>query len=619
MTDSQLILIVDDEPINLDLLETELTGNGFGVVRAEDGRQALEMARRLGPAIVITDILMPNMDGYQLCREIYADSTLQGTPVIFYSGTYTDPEDQALALAVGGARFIPRPSDSETLLKSIADVLEEKRHGMWTLPEMALPDEPTYLSQYNQRLVAKLEKKINDLDVSRRILQEQADRAKQAEDEVRRIAFTDPLTGLPTRVSLLDALHKHTFAAALGGPGFGLLYIDVDSFREINYAIGHDKGNLLLRAIAGRIAETALEPVLEVARVGGHEFAIVVEGLSDTDGLIELADKITAAFDRPFDIDGLTVDVTVSVGIAVSPMHSDRADILLRNAAVALRDGRTARGVVAVYDPEDDPFEPGRVRLISGIRQAIRDDQLVVHYQPKILLSQGVTVGLEALIRWDHPEHGILAPEAFIGIAEQTGLVKPLGRWLFKNVLRQQKELQNEGADLEVSINMSTRNLMDSTLPDQFMEEVAVQGLDRPRVTLEITENSILKDPVQAQATLGRLSDLGVEVAIDDFGTGFSSLTHLRLLPVSELKIDRSFIMDMEGRTEDAQIVRSIIDLAHGLGLKVTAEGVEDERSLQRLISLGCDRAQGYHMARPMPIDHLRRWLRESPWAELQH
>jgi diguanylate cyclase (GGDEF)-like protein len=615
MADQDLILIVDDEPINLDLLETELNRGGFQVARAEDGVQALTLARQLEPALVVTDILMPNMDGYQFCREVTSDPRLCGIPVVFYSATYTDPEDLDLAFSLGAARFIVKPSEPEVILEAITEVLDERRRGSRSQPVAVLPDESTFLFQYNKRLVAKLEKKIGDLDSSSRVLAEQASRAELAEDEIRRLAYIDSMTGLPTRISLLEHLRNRASSVEGLDTPYGLLYVDVDSFREINYAIGHDKGNLLLRAIAGRIAETALEPVSKVARIGGHDFAVVVDGVADVDRLVKVAERICDAFDRPFDIDGLTVDVTVSVGIAVSPLHTDRAELLLRHAAVALRDARSSRGLIAVYDPDGDPFEPGRVRLISGIRQAIRDDRLVVHYQPKILLSEGVTVGLEALVRWDHPELGLLEPGAFIGLAEQTGLVKPLGRWLFKHVLQQQNQLRVEGRDLEFSINMSTRNLMDSTLPDQFMEEVAVQGLDRPRVTLEITENSILKDPEQARLTLGRLSNLGVEVAIDDFGTGFSSLSHLKLLPVRELKIDRSFIMDMVGQEKDVQIVRSIIDLAHGLGMRVTAEGVESEGSLRRLAMLGCDRAQGFHMARPMPFPDLRAWLSESPWA----
>lgn len=611
MTTEQLILIVDDEPINLDLLEVALTRRGYAVERAADGLQALEIARRERPTVIVTDILMPNMDGYQLCREIKSDKRLASIPIVFYSATYTDPEDQDFAIQLGGSRFVVKPADPEEFLAVLDQVLYEQKEIGFVEPVGPPPDETTFLSTYNRRLVSKLEKKINDLDRSGQLLEQQVVRAQDAENEIRHNVYVDQLTGLPTRVSLLEELQQDLTPFS---EGFGLLHIDVDSYREINYAIGHDKGNLLLKAIAVRIDHAAPELVSRIARIGGHEFAVVVDGPRDSDRLIQIAKDFRGAFDRPFEIEGLTVDVTVSVGIAVCPEHADNPELLLRHAAVALRDARTTRGLVAVYDADDDPFEPGRVQLISGIRQAIRENRLVVHFQPKINLLQGVTVGLEALIRWNHPEHGILQPDVFIGLAEQTGLVRPLGRWLFKEVLRDQKLLTEAGHDLEVSINLSTRNLMDSTLPDQFMEEVAVQGLGRPRVTLEITENSILSDPRRAQTTLERMSGLGVETAIDDFGTGFSSLSHLKLLPVQELKIDRSFIMDMTDRDQDVQIVRSIINLAHALDLRVTAEGVETEGSLERLIGLGCDRAQGFFMARPMPMDALRIWLRDSPW-----
>lgn len=613
MTTDRTILIVDDEPINLDLLEAELIRSGFLVEKARDGVQALEIARRTAPSVIVTDILMPNMDGYQLCREIKSDADLATIPVVFHSGTYTDPEDQDFAIELGAVRFISKPADSAEFIRVLNDVLAQQDAGKLSLPTTIPPDETTFLSTYNSRLITKLEKKINDLDHSRNLLEHQVNRAQEAEQVIRRHAYIDRLTGLPTRLSLLESVGSDSL---LEIEGYGLLHIEVDSFREIDYAIGHDKGNLLIQALAERIAEVAVGPVSRVARTGNHEFAAVVDDIRDPKELIAIAKRVRDAFDPPFEIDGLTVDVTVSVGIAISPNHADSPEVLLRHAAVALQDNRSQRGLVAVYDADDDPYEPGRVQLISGIRQAIRDNRLVIHFQPKINLAKGGTVGLEALIRWDHPERGILEPGVFIGIAEQTGLVKPLGRWLFKQVLREQRMLIEAGSDLEMSINLSTRNLMDATLPDQFMEEVAVQGLDRPKITVEITENSILKDPARAQSTLERMSGLGVEVAIDDFGTGYSSLSHLKVLPVSELKIDRTFIMDMTGRDQDVEIVRSIIDLAHALELRVTAEGVETEGSLEQLTNLGCDRAQGFLMARPMPIDALKTWLVESPWAK---
>ena len=612
MATGELILIVDDEPVNLDLLEAALTRRGYEVERAADGLQAIEMARRNRPKVIVTDILMPNMDGYQLCREIKNDEELTSIPVIFYSATYTDPEDQQFAIQLGASEFVVKPADPDEFLGVLDQVLDEKAKAGFVEPVRTLPDENVFLSTYNNRLIAKLEKKINDLDHKGRLLEQQVSRAQEAEDEIRQHVYIDRLTGLPTRISLLEELQQEQTPFS---SGFGLLHIDVDSYREINYAIGHDKGSLLLGAIAARIAEAAPDSVSRIARIGGHEFAVVVDGTRERERLIQIAKDYRDAFDRPFDVDGLTVDATVSVGIAVCPDHADDPELLLRNAAVALRDAHTTRGMVAVYDADDDPFEPGQVQLISGIRQAIRDNRLVVHFQPKINLRESATVGLEALIRWDHPVHGILQPDVFIGIAEQTGLVRPLGRWLFKEALRDQKLLVEAGHDLEISINLSTRNLMDGTLPDQFIEEVAVQGLERPRVTLEITENSILRDPAQAQKTLERMSDLGVETAIDDFGTGFSSLSHLKLLPVQELKIDRSFIIDMKGRDQNVQIVRSIIDLAHSIGLRVTAEGVETEGSLEQLVEFGCDRAQGFLMARPMPMDALKVWLCDSTWG----
>jgi EAL domain-containing protein (putative c-di-GMP-specific phosphodiesterase class I) len=267
-----------------------------------------------------------------------------------------------------------------------------------------------------------------------------------------------------------------------------------------------------------------------------------------------------------------------------------------------------SRGLVSLYTSEADPFQRRRLSLAGGMRQAIRSGQLVLHYQPKIDLHGGAVVAAEALMRWQHPEHGLLAPGSFIGLAERTGLIRGLTRWLLRAGLEQCAEWRTRGLELGLSVNLSARNLLEDDLPDELESLLEKLQVEPSKLTLEITESAILQDPERAMGTLARLAELGVDVAIDDFGTGYSSLTHLRLFPVRELKIDKAFVINMTSNENDEVIVRSTIDLAHNLGLKATAEGVENEQARDRLLAMGCDMAQGFFLARPMPVEELVQW-----------
>jgi EAL domain-containing protein (putative c-di-GMP-specific phosphodiesterase class I) len=280
-----------------------------------------------------------------------------------------------------------------------------------------------------------------------------------------------------------------------------------------------------------------------------------------------------------------------------------------------MRRAKGSRGVVSWYTPENDPYEPERLRLMGGLRQAIRGHQLLLHYQPKIDLATRRTVGVEALVRWNHPDQGVLAPARFVGFAEQTGQIRALTSWLLRAGLDEYVSWQGNGIELDLCLNLSARNLLDEELPSEIEGCLGELGIDQPRLTFEITESAILSDPQRARGILERLSGMGMRIAIDDFGTGYSSLSHLKVLPVEELKIDKAFVLSMAEDENDAAIVRSTIDLAHHLGLKATAEGVESETVLDLLHDLGCDMAQGYLMGRPMPPQQLRDWLQSSPWA----
>jgi predicted signal transduction protein with EAL and GGDEF domain len=365
-----------------------------------------------------------------------------------------------------------------------------------------------------------------------------------------------------------------------------------------------------VRLVEGSQADGCL-----VARVGGDQFAILAPGIRDEKAAVDLAERLTGVMANPFDLDGVPVELTASAGIAMASEGDPDIDLLLRDAQVALRSVGGGRGVISVYDPTIDPFRPERLLLMGRLRRAISDNELVVHYQPKINLAAGGTIGVEALVRWQHPHYGLLAPDRFIGLAEQSGQIRGLTLWVLEAAARDLAALAASGRPLELCVNLSARSLLDEDLAEVIGPALAPAFEARGGVTFEVTESVILGDPVRADRTLRRLAGMGARIAIDDFGTGYSSLSHLRLLPVGELKIDKSFVLGAADDANDAAIVRSTIGLAHSLGLVATAEGVENERALELLRVAGCDMAQGFFMGRPMPVDHLHSWLQTSPWS----
>ncbi len=613
MPDRPLILIVDDDEINLDILEANLCSFDYRVARAGDGRQALELARSSRPSLVITDILMPTMDGYQLCRELKGDPELRSTPVIFYSATYTDLEDREFALSLGAALFVVKPEDPDRFATAIADVLRTYSSGELAAPQVEPLDERRYLSGYNRRLIAKLEDKVRQLDRTAQRLEEEIDHSRRAEERIRHLAFFDSLTGLPNREGFLARARELFAAASDRGRSCAVLVADVDGFREVNHSLGHRNGNLLLEAISRRLRDCLGGDCAVLARLGGDDFALVVEDLGERQEIARLARRLVDCFDAAFEVDGLLVEVTASVGVALFPQHGDDASLLLRHAEVAMHQAVGSRGVISFFAAEDDPYQPERLGLVSSLRAAIRQGQLVLHYQPKVDLVSGATVGAEALVRWNHPSRGLLGPDEFIGLAEQTGQMRGLTARLLEISMEEYARWEREGLGLEMSLNLSARNLLDEDLPDEVGSFLERQGLHGDRLTFEITESAFLQDPERARGILTRLTAMGAKVAIDDFGTGYSSLSHLRILPVHELKIDKSFVINMVADDNDAVIVRSTIDLAHNLGLKVTAEGVETGAVLDRLVALSCDMAQGFLIARPMPAPQLEEWLRQPP------
>ena len=418
----------------------------------------------------------------------------------------------------------------------------------------------------------------------------------------------DSLTGLPNRHAFYEAVEEAVAAAAGDGPNAAVLIIDLDRFKEVNDTLGHHAGDALLRQAAERL-RAALRGSDLLARLGGDEFAVLVPSVESAEQATQVAERVRAALEATFDVHDISVHVGASVGIALAPDHGRSAEDLLQRADVAMYQAKEVSSSHEVYEPSADPYCASKLSLVAELRDALDQRQLEIHYQPKASLASGDVDGVEALVRWNHPERGLIPPNDFIPLAEHTGLIDRLTVYVMDEALRQCAEWGDLGLDLAVAINLSARNIADSGLPETVADRLAAHGVDPSRLVLELTESTLMVDPKGSKEVLARLHEMGVGLAIDDFGTGYSSLSYLSELPVTELKIDRSFVMSMATSDGDAFIVRATIDLGRNLGLRVVAEGVETEAVWNRLAELGCDVGQGYYLSRPVPATELTRWL----------
>ena len=419
-------------------------------------------------------------------------------------------------------------------------------------------------------------------------------------------ATHDQLTGLPNRRVLFDELAALTARAVEGRERFSVLLVDLDGFKEINDRLGHRVGDLVLQEVARRL-NRATRPIDVIGRLGGDEFAVVLRHVSTAVEAEHVAGAIAAALHEPCMVDGFPVVLGASVGAAMAPDHGDDAQTLIERADVAMYAAKRERQLFAVYEPQSE-VGPGRVALLGELHHAVEHEELTVAYQPIIELDSGRTTGVEALLRWDHPRWGPIAPTQFMPLAEQTDLVTPITLQILGRALAQAASWRRAGHELIVSVNGSARNLLDLDLPDHVAQLLAEAGMPPSMLELEITENAMLGDPTRVRVVLRGLQALGVRLAIDDFGTGFSSLLNLRDLPVNRVKIDRAFVQDLR-HSRGARIVGPIIELAHNLGIDVVAEGVEDVVTLGELRDLGCDYAQGFAIAVPMPAADATGWL----------
>ena len=439
---------------------------------------------------------------------------------------------------------------------------------------------------------------------------------KQAEEELQRLSelnrhlsLHDGLTGLSNRVSFREDVERAIERAEAGGPELSVLLMDLDRFKEINDTLGHHYGDLLLVELARRL-ESVLRPEESIARLGGDEFGILVPELSDrASDLYSTLERILTALEQPFQVDGLPLHVESSIGVARFPAHGRDVDLLLQRADVAMYLAKGVGTPHAIYTPELDHHDTASLTLLSELPRAMRDHELVLHYQPTLDVETGTIARVEALIRWQHPSRGLIPPADFVPAAEKTGLIQGLTLYVLDEALGQLVRWAEDGLSIAVAVNLSTRNLQDPALPGQVAGLLRKWRLPGERLTFEITESAIISDPAGTKDVIRRLKELGVGIAIDDFGTGYTSLAYLARLAITQLKIDRSFVMNMDTNADDAAIVRSIITLGHDLNLEVVAEGVESDEAFDSLSRLGCDTVQGFWLSRPLPPEQVRAWF----------
>lgn len=552
------VLIVDDDRSTRRTLRHTLQRDGFHVQEAADGAQALAMLASFQPDVILMDAMMPVMDGFTACARMQQLPQGGDIPVLMITALQ-DNASVEKAFAAGASDYIPKPIHYAVLSQRVRRIIEGNR----------------------------------------------------AEKRIRHLAYNDVLTNLPNRTLFFDLLAERISHAESSQQQLGVLFMDLDRFKYVNDNLGHHIGDRLLQAVAQRVRQTVRDDDT-VARLGGDEFTVVLDQLDSPAAAASAAQNIVRALSAPFPIDGNDIYVTASVGIAMYPHDGRDVATLVKHADSAMYRAKRTNSGFQFYEASMELSISEHVRLESDLRHALlQGHQLEVYYQPQARLDDGRIIGMEALLRWHHPLRGLIAPDQFIPLAEETGLIIPIGEWVLRSACQQLQNWRVEGlADLRVAVNLSVRQLLQKNFSSTVAAILAETGLPPAMLELEITESTLMENAQDTLATLHSLHALGVRLSIDDFGTGYSSLSYLKRFPVDILKIDRSFVLDVPQDSDDMAIVSAIIALAHSLRLEVVAEGVETEAQLAFLRTRDCDLLQGYFLSPALPAQQCAELLR---------
>ena len=677
------ILLVDDVPANLLALEAVLDPLGQRLVRAASGAEALARLEEEDFALILLDVHMPGLDGYETAARVRSSGRNEETPIFFVTAVRRDAADVERAYAVGAVDYVEKPFDPGVLRAKVAAFLrfrhreralsasEERfrtafddapigmalvaldgrfvqvnsslealtgRRRTWLLgrthQDLTHPDDLAADLAKTRRLhdgavdTHRFEKRfthaaghdvwvrgaislVRDPEGAPRYYVHQVEDVtdrKRAEDDLARAALHDPLTGLANRTLLAERLSL-ALARARRVPGpVGVLFIDLDRFGAINERFGHRSGDRVLVEVGARL-ESAFRPSDTVARLDGDTFCVACDALDGELDIVGIAERVQAALAEPVRCDGVELAVSACVGIALAGGADADPEQLLRDADAAMHQAKlTGPGATRIYDADMQERAEQRRALESDLAGALERGEFVLHYQPQVSFGTGAVTGVEALVRWERPGHGLVPPDAFIPVAEETGMIVALGTWVLEEACRQAAAWTRELGDtppLTMAVNLSALQLDDRGLPALVADVLARTGLEPARLNLEITETVLMGDTQANIEILGALKGVGVTLSVDDFGTGYSSLSYLKRFPVDELKIDRSFVKGLPGDQDDAAIVAAVIGLGHALGLTVVAEGVETGEQRAVLAAAGCETAQGYLFSRPQPAGAL--------------
>jgi diguanylate cyclase (GGDEF)-like protein len=597
------ILIIDDAPDNLRVLSWFLTKEGYCVRKALNWQMALTACQTLLPDLILLDIMMPNVDGYEICRRLKACQQTADIPVIFISAL-DDVFDKVKAFQLGGVDYITKPFESEEVLVRVEN-------------QLALRMARLEILKLNAELENRIQERTGELKQTLHKLQQEMNQRQQLQNQLLEIVLHDSLTGLPNRVLFLKRLEKALHRAKLeSNYRFAVLFLDCDRFKIVNDSLGHLVGDELLIAITRRLQES-LSPVDTLARLGGDEFAILLDNITDINIAIGVAESILKKLSLAFQLSRYEVFINASIGINWGNNNYEKPEYLLRDADTAMyRAKALGKGRYHVFDPAMYHEVIQVLELENDLRKSVERQEFIVHYQPIISLHTGQIAGLEALIRWQHPTKGLVYPTAFIPIVEEIGLINVINLWVLKSACQTLQILQNHPHiknNLNISVNLSPRlfsltNLI--TKIDQIIDETKINPAN---LELEITENVLMDKSDNIKTTLDELKERKIKLVMDDFGTGYSSLSYLHNFPLNALKIDKSFVKRMQENQQNLGLVPAMIGISHSMGMTVIAEGIETQYQLTQLKNLKCDFAQGHLFSAAIDLESVMNLIAAAP------
>ena len=591
------ILIVDDTLANLRLLSTMLSNHNYKVRSVINGQMALMGIQAAPPDLILLDIMMPDMDGYEVCQQLKANPQTLDIPVIFLS-SLNEILDKSKAFAVGGVDYITKPFQVEEVLIRVENQLTIRSSRM-------------QLCQLNAELEQRVKQRTAELEAANLALTKEIEERQQIQQKLQYMAFQDPLTGLPNRFLFMKRLKKELKRSQQNSDYlFALLFLDCDRFKWVNDSLGHPLGDQLLIKVADRL-NSCLPSLNTIARLGGDEFAILLPKINKIESATSLAERIIEELKIPFIIEGHQIFINVSIGIVSGNQDYQLSETLLRDADIAMYQAKEkGKACYQVFQPGMHTSAHNTLKLETDLRIAWTNKEFQVYYQPIFTLSTKKIVGFEALLRWDHPQEGFISPAQFIPIAEETGLIVPIGEWVLQQACSQLRLWQNStNLPLTINVNLSVKQFAYSHLIQQIDRILAETQLPSNSLKLEITESALMKNDGLAARLLQQLKERQIQLLIDDFGTGYSSLSYLHRFPMDGLKIDRSFINQIDESKRNKAIVQAIVTLAHNLDLEVIAEGVATQQQLDLLQEFECQLGQGYLFSRPLNQESIDRLL----------